>query len=349
MKSSVVLSIILCVLLISCSATMPTPNIEATVQAAIQQTMVAPPNLSIMLTPMATPEVTVHTAIQQTTVVPPAPSIRATPTPELEEKIGTLQKLLSLCWVTYSPTHFDPDKGVYPSETEIRKDLKVLYDSSFRGLVTYGATSTEQFIPKVAKEIGFEGVIMGIWSPTNAEEIENAKSAMIYADGYIVGNEGLFFGRYDFNTLKATMDNMRIATRKPVATTEVLNSYFSDARLGDLGDWISPTVHPYWNGARTAQPAVAWTQQQFVALKELYKGTGRVVVFKEVGLPTAGDSQISEAEQAEYYKLLRMTNVNFFYFEAFDQPWKTSQPVEPYWGLFNSDRSPKTVVNYICK
>ena len=144
------------------------------------------------------------------------------------------------------------------------------------------------------------------------------------------------------------MDDIRAATQKPVATTEVLESYYSDANLRELGDWVFPTAHPYWNGAKAPQPAVTWTQQQFLALSGLYTGTNRLVVFKEVGLPTAGDPQVSEAGQAEYYRLLRKTNVKFFYFEAFDQPWKVSQPVEPYWGLFKSDRSPKPVVNNVC-
>jgi hypothetical protein len=35
--------------------------------------------------------------------------------------------------------------------------------------------------------------------------------------------------------------------------------------------------------------------------------------------------------------------VRFVYFEAFDQPWKTHLPIEPHWGLFRSDRSPKAL------
>jgi hypothetical protein len=35
--------------------------------------------------------------------------------------------------------------------------------------------------------------------------------------------------------------------------------------------------------------------------------------------------------------------VKFVYFEAFDQPWKTHLPIEPHWGIFNSDRSPKVL------
>ena len=272
-----------------------------------------------------------------------------TPTPTFEENLKTLEeKLSSLCWVAYSPTHFNPDTGGFPSEDDIRADLQTLHGTGFSGLVTYGSESTFRHIPRIAREVGFQGVVMGVWSPTSAEEIANARGAVDYVDGYSVGNEGLFFGRYDFDTLKTAMDNLRAATGKPVATTEVLNSYYSDAQVRELGDWAFPNVHPYWNGMKSPQQAVMWTQQQFADLNALYEESPKIVVFKEVGLPTAGDPELSEEGQAEYYKLLRSTDVKFFYFEAFDQPWKTSQPVEPYWGLFHSDRSSKPVVNYVC-
>jgi exo-beta-1,3-glucanase (GH17 family) len=310
MKGTIALWMALCILLNGCTMAAPDPDLEATVQTAVQQTIAAP-------------------TLQ---------AVRATPT--LEDNLKTLQeKLSSLCWVAYSPTHFDPDKGDYPSETDIQEDLRILYNAGFRGLVTYGAASPGQQIPKLAKEVGFEGVIMGVWSPTSAEEIANAKDAAAYVDGYNVGNEGLFFSRYDFNALKAAMNDVRSATQRPVATTEVLGSYFSDANLRELGDWVFPTAHPYWNGVKTPQPAATWTQQQFVALSGLYTTTSKLVVFKEVGLPTAGEPQVSEAGQADYYGLLHGTNVRFVHFEAF---------VEPYWGLYRSDRSPKPAVSYVC-
>jgi exo-beta-1,3-glucanase (GH17 family) len=143
------------------------------------------------------------------------------------------------------------------------------------------------------------------------------------------------------------MNNLRSTTLKPVATTEVLDSYYSNPEVRELGDWVSPNVHPYWNGARDPQQAVRWTQQQFTSLSDLY--VNKTVFFKEVGLPTAGDPGVSEENQANYYRLLRDTNVKFSYFEAFDQTWKDSQSIEPHWGLFHSDRSPKPVVDHVCR
>ena len=235
-----------------------------------------------------------------------------------------------------------------PSEQEIRQDLQTLFDARFRGLVTYGSNGVFAKIPQIAREIGFTGIIMGVWLPTDAKELNNAKNAVAYVDGYAVGNEGLFFHRYEFDALKTAVEDLKADTNKPVTTTEVSSLYFSDGALRNLGDWAFPTVHPYWNGIKEPVAAAAWTDRQFQELSQLYAGTDKPVAFKEVGLPTAGDPATGEAAQAEYYQILAKTNLPFFYFEAFDQPWKNERPVEPYWGIFRSDRTPKPVVLNAC-
>lgn len=250
--------------------------------------------------------------------------------------------LRSLCWVAYAPTNFDPNQGVFPSQDSLRQDLLVLKQAGFTGLVTYGA---DQPIAQVAEEVGFKGMLLGVWEPKSVEEMRQAQAAA-QSDlviGYVVGNEGLGV-HYDYATLEAAMDQLRRATGKPVATTEQIEDY-ADARLRDLGDWLFPNVHPYWHGYTEPVSAVNWTVKQFEALE---RETQKPIMFKEVGLPTGGDDQMSEANQVAYYRLLNDTPVVYVRFEAFDQPWKNWAPVEPYWGLFHSDRSPKQVVPYAC-
>jgi hypothetical protein len=94
------------------------------------------------------------------------------------------------------------------------------------------------------------------------------------------------------------------------------------------------------------ESAIRWTQG---AYEDLRKKSGRFVLFKEVGLPTQGDDkqQLSEAAQAQYYVGLARTPVRFVYFEAFDQPWKTHLPIEPYWGIFRADRQPKRLGSHL--
>lgn len=251
------------------------------------------------------------------------------------------QQVSRIVWVAYSPPSADPGKREEATPEEIRKDLAALRKAGFNGLVTYGSTGVMgRELPALALAQGFEGLIIGVWDPSSVEEVSAARAAAKspLVLGYCVGNEGLG-RRYQLPALSAVIRDLREATGKPVTTTEIVEKY-SDESVLRLGDWVFPNAHPYFHSQLEPEAAVRWTES---AYEDLGKRSGRFILFKEVGLPTAGDSQgrLSEAAQEQYYSALRRTGVRFVYFEAFDQPWKTELPVEPHWGLFNADRTPK--------
>jgi exo-beta-1,3-glucanase (GH17 family) len=289
------------------------------------------------------PAMQILTAIPQQTIAPTPLKKAAAQTPDISSA-DTSAILKVDRWVDYSPTGADLNKGAEPTEASIREDLKALKGAGFTGLLTYNAAGImgEKF-PAIAKEMGFAGIIIGIWDPENEAELNAAKQAAgnEILLGYCVGNEGLD-DRYTFTELNNAVSRLRNETGKPVTTTEELDDYSSEKLLG-LGDWIFPNAHPYFQNIKDPMKAVEWTVK---AYDNLAGKTGRLVIFKEVGLPTAGDPEgLSEGGQADYYVRLQNENIHFFYFEAFDQVWKTGKPVEPYWGVFNSDRSPKLLAN----
>lgn len=258
--------------------------------------------------------------------------------------------------VSFAPTNFDPTQGIYPLEESLREDLRVLRQAGFTGVVTYGSERTLQHIPRLAREEGFQVVVMGLFNIRSLEEFSNAVAAAPFVDGYSVGNEGLESppcsqGWYSRSELEDVINRLRTATGKPVTTTEQIDDYFCDPTLLDLGDFIFPNAHPFWHNLRLPQPAAEWTAGQFEVLKGRMatRGVQKPLLFKEVGLPSTGCPECSEPHQAEYYHRLEQFKLAgrllFSYFEAYDQPWKTSHPVEPHWGLFRSDRSPKEVVS----
>jgi exo-beta-1,3-glucanase (GH17 family) len=212
-------------------------------------------------------------------------------------------------------------------------------------------------IPGLARKAGFEGMIVGVWDPTNEKEMLTAESTgkNPIVVGYTVGNEGLDV-RYNLETLVSAMDRMRQATGKPVTTTEQINDYYENSPLWTISDWVFPNAHPYFSGNRDPEEAVRWTVKVFNNLNPV---SDKPLIFKEVGLPTDGDLDVSESRQAEYYKFLRKSNISFVIFEAFDAPWKhISSPnsdgtypwpdPEPHWGIFTSDRIPKEAATNIC-
>jgi exo-beta-1,3-glucanase (GH17 family) len=253
--------------------------------------------------------------------------------------------LVDFRWVAYTPPSGNPNEGVEATEDAIRGDLDVLCRAEFTGLVTYGSDGIMgRELPRIAQEAGFKGLIMGVWDPSSQQEMAAAVAAAgnPIVLGYCVGNEGLpekgqRRGRYTLEQLTAAIQSLQTQTGKPVATAEQYGDY-TDERLLKLGDWVFPTVHPYFYNKREPNEAVLWTKAAF---DDLTKRSGRFVLFKEVGLPTAGDPEASEARQEQYYVELAKTDVRFVYFEAFDQPWKTHLPIEPHWGIFKADRTPK--------
>jgi len=244
-----------------------------------------------------------------------------------------------ITWVAYAPTTANPNQGIEPTVESIKEDLAVLRSARFTGLVTYSCSGLlGQKLPEMAEQQDFKGLILGIWDPTNQQEIAAAITASgnTIVLGYCVGNEGLP-KRYKLEQLSAVMQSLRTLTGKPVSTAEQIEDY-ADKALLDLGDWVFPNVHPYFHHKLDPAVAVEWTKQTYDNLK---KRTNHFILFKEVGLPTAGTPQMSETVQETYYLALAKTDVPFVYFEAFDQPWKTDPPIEPHWGIFRSDRTPK--------
>lgn len=85
-----------------------------------------------------------------------------------------VRKIDSLKWITYAPTNFNPLKKIYPSGESIAQDLKLLFDAGFNAVITYGSQETLADIPRIAREAGFQGVIMGIWDFKDQKELDNA-------------------------------------------------------------------------------------------------------------------------------------------------------------------------------
>jgi len=254
-------------------------------------------------------------------------------------------KLKTLEWIAYSPTHFNPKKDIYPNAEDIKLDLEVLRRKGFQGIVTYGSEHSLAQIPFIAKEVGFEGIIMGIWNIEDEKELSAAIAAVSYVDAYCLGNEGYRI-RYDLATLKATINYIKSHTGKPVTTTEEIDDYYYDTDLVEVSDWIFPNAHPVFADIKTPKEAFWWLRNRVTTLRKRLrkKGYNKLIVIKESGFPTRGGRYYNQRNQDKFLKLLESSQLNFVYFEAFDQPWKNHLPFEPYWGLFKFNRAPKLYI-----
>ncbi len=251
--------------------------------------------------------------------------------------------------VAYQPRGFLPlvELQIPPAE-RIREDLRLLRENGFRSLVTYGSYGVMGSIPEIARNEGFDGLIfIGIWDIFSDDEWENAVSQAPFVDGYVLGNEGLGL-RYSQDELASKMDELRWETGLPVTTSEpvakYLNSHHSQWLL-ENSDWLFPNVHPFWAGHLKPEQSVNWIIAHHDYLTAI---SGKKVILKEAGFPTAGSAGLSEESQLGFYKALESTGISFFYFEAFDQPWKRDvsklPAIEAHWGIFHDSGKPKKVI-----
>ncbi len=254
--------------------------------------------------------------------------------------------------VAYQPNSSTPDTlEIELNESPIRADLRKLRNIGFRGIVTYGSKGIMGKIPEFARSEGFDGtIIMGIWDITSKEEFDNAISQVRFVDGYCLGNEGLGV-RYNVETLLSRMKQLRTATSRPVTTSEPIFQYFQPKYqhvLCKAPDWIFPIIHPFWNHPFDPEQSARWITVHYDYLSAV---SGRSVIIKEAGFPTAGHEKLSEEAQIAFFKELAKSGLHFFHFEAFDQSWKANVEnnplIEAHWGLFKADGTPKKIVSFL--
>jgi hypothetical protein len=116
-------------------------------------------------------------------------------------------------------------------------------------------------------------------------------------------------------------------------------------------DFLLVNIHPYWAGIPVGE-AAQYAVERWRAVQSAYPD--REVIIGETGWPTAGDpiggAIPSEANQAlfleSFVPLALERGVPYFFFEAFDEDWKSDASgveVESHWGLWKSDRTMKSV------
>ncbi|HXX47639.1 MAG TPA: hypothetical protein VEN47_05395 [Myxococcota bacterium] len=274
--------------------------------------------------------------------------------------------LASVRFVAYTPCGFDPGAGGPPPGPEaLRADLALLR-SHFDGLITYSSANGLDRLPRLAREAGFRAVVLGVWSPGNAEELGRAIDAARAEPGVVValalGNEGLFFHRYGSETLASAFARARRELPGvALATSEPFSLYLDSGQARSLPgqDLLLPNVHPVdqpWFGSAPPQASVEFVAEVVAKLEARF---ALPVLVKETGLPSGPrEAGFDPAAQAAFWSALARrlppTRAHAFaFFEAFDGPWKPARSPDPsaakrereaHWGMFDAERRPKPVV-----
>lgn len=243
----------------------------------------------------------------------------------------------------------NPDWGTQISEAQIRELMGVIAPYT-KWVRTFGSAKDLKVVGRIAHELGLK-IAVGAWLGKDLTDNEVQISNLIKiaqageADMLIVGSEVLLRGDLTEAQLIGYINQVKSAMSGiPVATADVYGELLSHPAVIAAGDVVLPNYYPYWEGVKidNAVAFIHQKHQQIVAVA----GSKEVIV-SEGGWPSAGDSKgeaVPSQENASFFFLnfvswARVKNVSYFYFEAFDEPWKINSEgsVGPHWGVWDKN------------
>lgn len=284
--------------------------------------------------------------------------------------------------------HPDRGEGaVNPSEAEILEDLRILIAHDFNLIRLYDSgENSAMTLALIEKHKLPITVLLGMWldaeisnhegcpwlhAPIPADElsankIKNAREvargielANRYKDIVVainVGNEALVDWNDHMVTLSAMVQYVRqvkAAVEQPVTTADNYEWWIQDgAPLAAEVDFLGVHTYPVWEN-KPIEEGLSYTIENIERVHQALPG--KPIMILEGGWATTSTEfvqQSNEANQTRYfneiYDWAEKTNTTFFFFEAFDEPWKgdpnNAQGAEKHWGIFFVDRSPKQVM-----
>ena len=273
--------------------------------------------------------------------------------------------------------------GNGPTKEQIREDLKILERDQWQMIRTYG---TEPFARKVCEVIGEEKLklkaMIGAWVETEKGKPDKQAANQMQVDRAIklanefpgcvvavsVGNESQVFWSFhkvQQSTLIKYIRQVRNHVKQPVTVADDFKYWTSDEskNVAKEIDFIVTHAYAMWLGQQL-DDAIKWTEQQYNAVSK--KHPDHVVVIGETGWGTQkanhgeqaklikGQPGVKEQARflAEFLSWAQKRKVPYFYFEAFDEPWKGGDDpaeVEKHWGIYRVDRKPKPAMEMLLK
>jgi exo-beta-1,3-glucanase (GH17 family) len=240
---------------------------------------------------------------------------------------------------------------ITPEEIRARLEVILPYTEWIR---TFGCTDDLQPIGAMAHALGLKTAI-GAW--LGRDEVENRKqiNALVqlaeqgHVDMAIVGSEALL--RNDLTPQQLIAYILEVKNRFqtaglaiPVTTGDVYGEFLSHPDVVAEVDVVFANYYPYWEG-RSLRCALAYLHRSHEQLRTAAKG--KQVIVSETGWPSCGnrkgDAVPSPENAAEYFLTFiswaRANAVEYFYFAAYDEPWKAlgeEGPQGACWGLWTS-------------
>jgi exo-beta-1,3-glucanase (GH17 family)/cellulose synthase/poly-beta-1,6-N-acetylglucosamine synthase-like glycosyltransferase len=255
----------------------------------------------------------------------------------------------------FSPFHRGetPERAQYPSAAEINQDLAQAARLTDR-IRVYTVEGPMAQIPALAAPYHLK-VTLGAWL-TGKQADDEAQIQRLIAttdanadvDHVLVGDETVLHESLTPAQVVAYINEVKQGVHVPVSTAEPWHVWLAHPELAASVDYITVHLFPYWEGVPEAgglEDAMA----KFRRVQDAYPN--KHVVIGEIGWPSNGvqrdgavASRVNQARfMRSFFNVAAAEHLDYFAFEAFDQPWKTSVEgrAAGYWGMFDLDRHAK--------
>ncbi|OAT03518.1 glucan 1,3-beta-glucosidase, variant [Blastomyces gilchristii SLH14081] len=266
----------------------------------------------------------------------------------------------------------NPD-GTCKSQKDFEDDFDVL-QAHTKLVRTYSASDCDNalFILPAAAKKGFK-VVLGIWPDVpesfNADVRVLQKAVKGHKDvisAITVGSETLYRGNFTgpellekINEVKKKIPGVR------VGTADSWNKYddgTADALVLGNVDYFLVNAFAFWQGQDVQNATATLFDDMARAMMRIQKLAGArakdiYIATGETGWPSDGGSNYGKAKagtaNAKIFHdkgvcALLAWDVDVFFFEAFDEPWKPDSvgdngnaASEKHWGMYTADRRPK--------
>ncbi|TQF26226.1 beta-(1-6) glucans synthase [Bradyrhizobium sp. UNPF46] len=239
------------------------------------------------------------------------------------------------------------------SAEQIAEDLAELAKMS-DCIRTYATDLGLDQIPELAAKAGLK-VVQGIFldrdRTKNAAQIAagvrlaNEHPGTVIA--LVIGNEVLLRKEMAPSELAAAIRTVKAQVDVPVTYADVWEFWLSNRELGDVVDFVTIHVLPYWENVPIAAELAA-AHADRIRRRVAAEFPGKDVLIGEIGWPSEGrmresalPSPVNQARVvSDILDLARRENFRVNLFEAYDESWKRELEgtVGGSWGLFDSER-----------
>ncbi|NMB61168.1 MAG: hypothetical protein GYA18_02360 [Chloroflexi bacterium] len=313
----------------------------------IKSTPTATPTEIPTVTPTMIPTATKIIPSATPTLLPTEtaiPTITPTPRPYIENPISG---------INLGPYLYDdPNMGATVSESDLRALIERIEPYTY-WIRTYGTENGLENAGAIAHDLGLN-IAVGAWLSSDLAANESQMNSLIEmaengdVDLAIIGNETLLRGDLTERELMIYINWFKQAVPYvEVTTSDVWSEIEKYPDLIEAMDVVAVNVYPYWDNVSIDKAASAIEDWYLNAMNTVNSiSPDKEIIIAETGWPSCGKNG-DPASTAAYFNsftsFAQALDIQFFWFEAYDEQWKVENEGEAgaCWGLWDGEGNMK--------